>query len=160
MRMHSAHGSSSIRILLTSALDLSGAAVASIEAVYLQLSLPSATVSLRAMGLPRVGNAAWAAWFSTIVKDAQHVSNQNGMSPRTFRIKRRVLMPDRVPLSASPSQDPVPRLPLVPMGFSQVSSTSDLVPMFSSILLMPIPRSLQIAGEVMLLPSLAPSYSK
>jgi predicted lipase len=70
-----------------------GAAIASLDALYLSIALPHLDISARQFALPRVGNPAWSSYYSSYVPDSIHVTTKD---------------------------DPVPRLPSAFLGFAQL----------------------------------------
>lgn len=81
-----------------------GAAIASLDALYLSIALPHLDISARQFGLPRIGNPAWSSFYSTHVPDSIHITNKD---------------------------DPVPRLPSAFLGFAQLEGEIWIVRLLS-----------------------------
>jgi predicted lipase len=98
-----------------------GAAIASLDAVYLKLADPSLQVSYVGFGQPRVGNDGFARFHKSIVPNSKHVTNK---------------------------ADPVPRLPGTFLGFSQLDGEVWIVSEVCSIALH-VGLPLTFLGEIL-----------
>lgn len=78
-----------------------GGALAELDCLFLALNLPS-SISIKGVtyGTPRVGNPAWASLFDSMVPDFQRINNE---------------------------RDPIPIVPGISMGFSQVHGEVHIV---------------------------------
>ncbi|KAH8828427.1 lipase [Flagelloscypha sp. PMI_526] len=59
-----------------------GAAISILDGLYLKLQIPTADVSVYGYGMPRVGNAAWAAYVdSKLSGKVTHINNKDDLVP-------------------------------------------------------------------------------
>ncbi|KAG8776684.1 hypothetical protein FRC12_000782 [Ceratobasidium sp. 428] len=58
-----------------------GGAITLIDALYLSINLPSATLKVVTHGMPRVGNPAFATLMDSRIKDLTHINNEKDIVP-------------------------------------------------------------------------------
>ncbi|KAG9092179.1 hypothetical protein FRC07_011715 [Ceratobasidium sp. 392] len=58
-----------------------GGAISLIDALYLSINLPSATLKVVTHGMPRVGNPEFAALIDSKIKDLAHINNEKDIVP-------------------------------------------------------------------------------
>ncbi|KAG8713935.1 hypothetical protein FRC09_018166 [Ceratobasidium sp. 395] len=58
-----------------------GGAITLIDALYLSINLPAATLKVVTHGMPRVGNPAFATLMDSRIKDLTHINNEKDIVP-------------------------------------------------------------------------------